>query len=127
MSQVEGSVKAVLRVEGLSVLLLAVYLYHFFNYSWVIFGVFFLLPDISFAGYLLSKKIGAIAYNTAHSLIGACIILFLGISLSAELLNVAGLIWLAHIGFDRALGYGLKYSKGFGYTHLGKIGKFKNT
>jgi len=31
----------------------------------------------------------------------------------------------AHIGFDRALGYGLKYSKGFGYTHLGRIGNAK--
>jgi hypothetical protein len=26
------------------------------------------------------------------------------------------MIWLAHIGFDRALGYGLKYSSGFGVT-----------
>ena len=33
------------------------------------------------------------------------------------------MIWLAHIGFDRALGYGLKYSAGFGFTHLGRIGK----
>jgi hypothetical protein len=33
------------------------------------------------------------------------------------------LIWLAHIGFDRALGYGLKYAAGFGFTHLGRIGK----
>jgi hypothetical protein len=29
----------------------------------------------------------------------------------------------AHIGIDRALGYGLKYSTGFGFTHLGRIGK----
>jgi hypothetical protein len=33
------------------------------------------------------------------------------------------MIWLAHIGIDRALGYGLKYSAGFGFTHLGRIGK----
>jgi hypothetical protein len=32
------------------------------------------------------------------------------------------LIWLAHIGIDRALGYGLKYASGFGFTHLGRIG-----
>jgi hypothetical protein len=30
---------------------------------------------------------------------------------------------MAHIGIDRALGYGLKYSAGFGFTHLGRIGK----
>jgi hypothetical protein len=32
------------------------------------------------------------------------------------------LIWVAHIGFDRLLGYGLKYPTGFGNTHLGKLG-----
>jgi hypothetical protein len=34
-----------------------------------------------------------------------------------------GLIWCAHIGFDRALGYGLKSPEGFRFTHLGKIGR----
>ena len=38
------------------------------------------------------------------------------------MLSIA-MIWLAHIGFDRALGYGLKYATGFGFTHLGRIGK----
>ena len=33
------------------------------------------------------------------------------------------LIWINHIGVDRLLGYGLKYSDGFGFTHLGRIGK----
>jgi hypothetical protein len=35
----------------------------------------------------------------------------------------AGIIWCTHIGLDRALGYGLKYSTGFQYTHLGRIGR----
>ena len=38
------------------------------------------------------------------------------------MLSIA-MIWLAHIGIDRALGFGLKYSAGFGFTHLGRIGK----
>ena len=29
------------------------------------------------------------------------------------------LIWLAHIGLDRLLGMGLKYSDRFTHTHLG--------
>jgi hypothetical protein len=33
------------------------------------------------------------------------------------------LIWLAHAGFDRLLGYGLKYPTAFTDTHLGRIGK----
>jgi hypothetical protein len=32
---------------------------------------------------------------------------------------------LAHIGLDRALGYGLKYNAGFVFTHLGRIGKVR--
>jgi hypothetical protein len=32
------------------------------------------------------------------------------------------LIDLAHVGFDRMLGYGLKYGTGFGDTHLGRKG-----
>ncbi|MGZ8984451.1 MAG: DUF4260 family protein [Methylotenera sp.] len=36
----------------------------------------------------------------------------------------AGVVWCAHIGFDCALGYGLKYSTGFYFTHLGIIGHF---
>jgi hypothetical protein len=44
---------------------------------------------------------------------------FVGVPAAAA----GGLIWIAHIGFDRALGYGLKYPTGFGDTHLGRIGR----
>ena len=126
MSQVTGNVKWVLRIEGLSILLFALYIYYTLGFSWVTFGIYFFVPDLSFIGYLVSPKFGAIAYNCAHSLIGVCLVLGLSFSLGGELLQLIGFIWLAHIGFDRALGYGLKYSKGFGYTHLGNIGKEKN-
>jgi len=43
--------------------------------------------------------------------------------LSAPIAVTAGIIWITHIGFDRALGYGLKYSAGFKFTHLGVIGQ----
>ena len=32
-----------------------------------------------------------------------------------------GLVWLAHIGIDRALGYGLKYPTHFEDTHLQRV------
>lgn len=35
----------------------------------------------------------------------------------------ASLFLHADFGFDRMLGYGLKYSEGFKFTHLGIIGK----
>lgn len=34
-----------------------------------------------------------------------------------------GLVWLAHIGLDRLLGYGLKYRDHFQHTHLGRLGR----
>jgi hypothetical protein len=40
---------------------------------------------------------------------------------SFDLIQIA-LIWAAHVGIDRALGLGLKYTAGFGITHLGRIG-----
>jgi hypothetical protein len=40
------------------------------------------------------------------------------------LLTVA-LIWIAHIGLDRMLGYGLKYGTSFVDTHLGRVGRQK--
>ncbi|WP_193163921.1 DUF4260 domain-containing protein [Microbulbifer hainanensis] len=126
MSYVEGKVKWVLRVEGLAILLLSTCMYHFQNYGWETFFIYFLVPDISFLGYLISDRIGAIAYNCAHSLIGPSLFLSLSLFVDNSISQLIGLIWVAHIGFDRALGYGLKYSKGFGYTHLGKIGKVKN-
>jgi hypothetical protein len=31
------------------------------------------------------------------------------------------LIWVTHIGVDRAIGYGLKYPSGFKDTHLQRV------
>ena len=39
------------------------------------------------------------------------------------LVLAVALVWCAHIGFDRALGYGLKYAAGFRETHLGRLGR----
>jgi hypothetical protein len=38
-------------------------------------------------------------------------------------LTAVAIVWFAHIGLDRALGYGLKYADGFQHTHLGTIGR----
>jgi hypothetical protein len=119
-----GAVRLILRLEGLSVLIAALLTYAKLDFSWGTFALFFLTPDISILGYIAGSRIGATAYNTAHSYIGALLCLVAGFFLPAPMLLCAGLIWTAHLGFDRALGYGLKYSAGFGFTHLGLIGKF---
>jgi hypothetical protein len=101
--------------------LLATYLYADHGGSWVVFGVLFFAPDASFAGYLVGPRIGAALYNVAHSYVGPLILA--AVLLSAGTGLPFALVWAAHIGFDRTLGYGLKYPSAFGDTHLGRIGQ----
>lgn len=90
--------------------------------GWVLFAPLFLLPDLSLLAYLGGPKVGAVGYNVAHSYV-LPIALGLASSLSGNpTLLLIALIWVSHIGFDRALGYGSKYPTGFGDTHLGPIG-----
>ncbi len=118
---VHGAVRRWLRLEGLLVLVLSVVLFHRAGHSWVLFAALFLAPDMSFLGYLAGTRPGAAAYNALHSYVGP---ILLGILLVAAGRSLAiPLIWAAHIGFDRFLGYGLKYPTAFGDTHLGRIGR----
>jgi hypothetical protein len=46
------------------------------------------------------------------------------LSLPASATSLAlRLVWLAHVGQDRLLGYGLKYDAHFQHTHLGRPGR----
>lgn len=119
-----GTIRLILRLEGLCVLVAALLAYNRLGFGWGTFALCFFIPDISFLGYLAGSRIGAIAYNAAHSYIGAITCLVASFLLPSPALLCAGIIWCAHIGFDRMLGYGLKYSAGFGFTHLGLIGRF---
>jgi uncharacterized protein DUF4260 len=117
---VHGSVRLWLRLEGLVVLVLAVYLYARDGHSWVVFATLFLLPDVSFAAYFSGPRVGAAVYNVAHSYVGPLLLAVGLLTAGAPLLWT--LIWVAHVGFDRALGYGLKYPTVFADTHLRRIG-----
>ena len=122
-----GTVRIQLRLEGLGVLIAAILAYARFGLGWGWFGAFFFLPDAAMLGYLAGPKIGAAIYNLAHFYLGAGLCLGAGVLLASPGLLSAGLIWCAHIGFDRALGYGLKYPAGFGSTHLGGVGRLAAT
>ncbi len=121
-----GGVKLLLRAEGAFVLVAAVIAYAKFGLGWSVFAWFFLAPDLAFFGYLAGARAGAVTYNATHSYVGAVSVLVIGALFSLPEFAAAGLIWCAHIGMDRALGYGLKYSIGFGFTHLGRIGRAKS-
>lgn len=118
-----GGVRIVLRLEGLAVLAAAVAAYTQLGAGWGAFAMLFLLPDLSFLGYLGGPRAGAIAYNAAHSYVAPVALLALGFVGAMPAALALGLIWCAHIGLDRALGYGLHYGSEFGATHLGRIGR----
>ena len=125
---VNGAPLVWLRTEAIIVLILSILLYAHSGASWWRFGLLFLTPDLAMAGYWLNERIGAIAYNVVHSYVGP-LALAGGALVGMQLVDLNHgwlayeFIWTAHIAFDRALGYGLKYPEGFKSTHLGLLGK----
>jgi hypothetical protein len=120
---VTGGIRLMLRLEGLVLFAGMTLLYAVWGGSWWFYVILFLVPDISFLAYFSGPKFGAMIYNTMHTYLIPVPLMVTGFGLEAPLLLSIAIIWLAHIGIDRALGYGLKYSAGFGFTHLGRIGK----
>ena len=120
---VAGGPRLMLRLEGLTLFLGAIVAFSMTEQPWWLFALLILAPDLSMAGYLAGNRVGALVYNAAHVTLGPIVLTVVGLLLSdLPMLGVA-MIWLAHIGIDRALGYGLKYGNGFGFTHLGRIGR----
>jgi len=119
---VTGNLRTLLRVEGLLLFCAATALYQASGASWWPFAILFLAPDLSFAAYLAGPRLGAVAYNALHATVAPLLLGLASMLLHWPPAGSVALIWLAHIGIDRALGYGLKYPAGFGFTHLGRIG-----
>jgi hypothetical protein len=114
-----GGVRVLLKLESLALLAAALVLYAHAGAGWGRFALLFLVPDLSFAGYLAGPRIGAIAYNAAHALVGPLALALAGLVVPS--LEPLALIWIAHVAADRVLGYGLKYDRGFSATHLGEL------
>ena len=111
-----------LRVEGLFEAALGFAAFSATGESWWMFLALALLPDLSMLGYLAGPRAGALCYNGAHTTIGPCALAIVSLPLGfAPGLAVAS-VWIAHIGVDRMLAYGLKSFRGFRHTHLGEIG-----
>ena len=121
--EVTGGVKILLRLEGLTLFAGMLLLYDTWGGSWWVFVLLFFTPDLSFIAYLDNPRTGAVIYNAAHSYMAPVALMTSGFAFGEPLTLSIAMIWLAHIGIDRALGYGLKYQAGFGFTHLGRIGQ----
>jgi Domain of unknown function (DUF4260) len=115
--------KTLLRLEELALFLLAIYLFSELAYAWWVFPLLLLTPDLGALGYLGGSRIGAATYNFTHHKGIAVAAYLAGALLGSEILQLVGVIMLAHSSIDRAVGYGLKYPDSFDHTHLGWIGK----
>ena len=115
-------VRIILRLEGLTALSLAIGLYFFYaEASWILLAALILVPDISMLGYVRNTRLGAITYNLGHNYILAVAVSMSGVLLDNSLTTSLGLILVAHIGMDRAMEYGLKYTTHFKDTHLSRL------
>jgi len=116
-------VRTILRLEGAAAFAAAVALYAHAGFSWPLFALLILAPDLAMLPYLIGPRAGAAAYNLAHTYALPLPPALAGFWFASPIVAALGLIWIAHIGMDRMLGYGLKYASGFADTHLGRIGR----
>jgi len=114
--------KVLLAMEGAALLAVALFAYERQAGPWPLFAALFFAPDLAAAFYLAGPRIGAVAYNIAHVTFVPLALGVFGFAFGKPLLTQIALIQLAHIGFDRALGFGLKYPTAFADTHLGNAG-----
>jgi hypothetical protein len=99
----------------------SLFLYHVLGASWMAFLALCLWPDLFMLGYLVNARVGARLYNLVHTETLPIALAGASVGFRQSGLMAFSLIWLAHIGVDRALGYGLKYPTTFKDTHLQRV------
>jgi len=117
------TVRGWLRLEGAAALIVGLALFGWLGGPWLLAIPLLLVPDVSMVGYVGGPRLGALTYNAVHNWAPGLALLGLGLVADATPVAIAGAILVAHVGMDRAAGYGLKFPTSFGDTHLGRIGK----
>jgi len=118
-----GPVRAWLRLEGLAAFAAGLALFGASGGDWLFVVPLILLPDIAAVGFLAGPRIGAASYNVVHTWVPGIAVLGLGTWLDSPAVLLVAAILIAHVGMDRAAGYGLKLPGSFRDTHLGRIGR----
>lgn len=113
--------RLLLHLEGFALFAGAIAVYTQQEGSLWLFLALLLMPDLSMVGYLRNPRIGALTYNLVHTYVVPAVFLALMFMIDSEIGVQTALIWFAHIGMDRMLGYGLKYPTEFKSTHLGRV------
>lgn len=109
------------RIEGVALFGAATFIYFDNNFSWLFYILLLFVFDISMVGYFANARLGAWLYNIGHSLVIPSFLVAIYLFVLSDVLLGLICLWFAHIGFDRALGYGLKFPSGFKRTHLGEL------
>jgi hypothetical protein len=115
------SPKILLHVEGALLLAASVFFYARLSGDWLLFAVLLLAPDLSMLGYLAGPRIGAMCYNAIHVYLLPTLLAAYGGFLANPFALSLALVWFAHLGGDRMLGFGLKYPTAFRDTHLDRL------
>jgi Domain of unknown function (DUF4260) len=118
---VDRTPRLLLRLEGIVLAAAALAVYLHLDYSVVALLALLIAVDLSLVGFLAGSKVGTLTYNFAHTTAFPLIPGGVGVLTDDALMVQIGLAWLAHIGIDRALGFGLKYSTAFSDTHLQRV------
>ena len=113
--------RRLLHLEGLAVAIGSLVLYFDAGYGWLLLVVLLLAPDLSMLGYLGGPRLGSLTYDVVHTYVGPVALGVIGVVGGYETAVQVALIWSAHIGVDRLLGYGLKYPTAFKDTHLQRV------
>jgi hypothetical protein len=115
---VVGAPRLWLQLEGGTLLVGSLIAFSTTHRSWWLVPLVLFIPDLLMAGYLGGTRIGAHAYNLAHSSPLPALMVGYGWWQNRQLFLALGLVWLGHIGMDRLLAFGLKYPDHFQHTHL---------
>jgi hypothetical protein len=118
-----GAVRTWLRLEGLAAFGAGLALFGASGGNWLFIIPLLLLPDISAAGFVAGSRVGTFTYNLVHNWAPGLGILALAVLLASPGLELVAAILIAHVGMDRAAGYGLKLPNSFKDTHLGRMGR----
>ena len=121
-----GAPRLILRSEGLAVLVASLCGYRHYGAPMLLVPLVLFLPDLFMVGYVASTRVGAAIYNIGHSYLAPAALWLVAAVIESPGTKAAALVWAAHIGMDRALGYGLKYPDSFRNTHLGRLNLGKN-
>ena len=120
-----GAVRTWLRLEGLAAFAAGLAIFGATGGNWLFIIPLLLVPDVSAVGYLAGPRVGAFTYNAIHNWVPGIAVLALGAWLASPAVVLAGAVLVAHVGMDRAVGYGLKLPSSFHDTHLGRMGRDK--